>query len=371
MSRITLESVNHQLKEAGCRVKVELRGNRLNLRGVLPPKPNSGKDKPYQQRINLSLSNDNEGLKEARAIALSVTSQLDRGVFDWTAFYSFSSGIDGNTSPTVEQATQRFKEEYLARRGWDENIANTYKKHYQTAFNKLPPQATLTKDLLVAHLKKTAPNTHTRLKTYLAYENLYQLIYQESLNSSHLKGNYRSKEVEPEDLPTDQQIEEARALFYRSPMLLSAFDLMAVYGLRPAECFRVDPSSLQDSRGAILVEDNKTKGKPQKRLVYPSRLHWYRDWNIPNLILPKSQARNNNYKGNMIGQGFRRAGCPFNAYMLRHAYAIFWLGKIDASIVAKWMGHSVQTHNQIYMKFLSRQRFDQIFDDYLNSGGTE
>lgn len=369
MALITLDSLNKQLKDARCKIRIESRGNKLSLRGSFPPKPDSNKTKYSQQRISLSLPYNQEGLKEARAIAFSISSQLERGIFDWSAF--LDSSVDQMDNPTVKEATQYFKEEYIARRGWDENVANTYKKHYQTAFNKLPSDASLTKALLVDCLKQTPPNTHTRLKTYLAYENLYKLIFQDSLNVSYLKGNYKAQAVEPDDLPSDEQIEQARSLFYRNPMLLAAFDLMAVYGLRPAECFRVDPNSLQDSRGAILVEDRKTKGKSQKRLVYPSRLDWYRNWNIPHMKLPESEAKNNNEKGNLISQGFRRAKCPFNAYMLRHSYAIFWLGKIDSSVVAKWMGHSVKTHTEIYMKFLSKDKFDKVFDDYLNSGGTK
>jgi hypothetical protein len=46
-----VEEANQWLKQAKVGICIEQHGNRLHLRGTLPPKPNSRKQKPYQQRI--------------------------------------------------------------------------------------------------------------------------------------------------------------------------------------------------------------------------------------------------------------------------------------------------------------------------------
>ncbi|WP_245911836.1 hypothetical protein [Brunnivagina elsteri] len=69
---------------------IQQRGNTLWLRGTFPPKSNSGKTKPHQQRISLRTKEQPQGVKatiaglqyaeqQARAIAL----QLDKGQFNW------------------------------------------------------------------------------------------------------------------------------------------------------------------------------------------------------------------------------------------------------------------------------------------------
>ncbi len=44
---------NGRLRASKIGISIEKRGGTLWLRGTLPPKPNSGKTKPYQQKLSL------------------------------------------------------------------------------------------------------------------------------------------------------------------------------------------------------------------------------------------------------------------------------------------------------------------------------
>jgi hypothetical protein len=58
-----IAKLNARLKAARLGLQVERRGDRLSLRGTLPPRPGSGKSRPHQQRIPLKLPATPAGLK--------------------------------------------------------------------------------------------------------------------------------------------------------------------------------------------------------------------------------------------------------------------------------------------------------------------
>lgn len=369
MPKLSLEGVNQQLKSAGCRVKLEERGGRISIRGTLPPKPGSDKQKPHQQRFSLNCGLTQAGLREAKAIAFEVSADLDREKFDWSKYVGDAKINKSNC--TVAEARQLFKQEYIARRGWNPDIANSYAKHHDTSFNRLPQQEKLSRELLIRVLKNTTKaNSHPRLKTYQTYEAVSKLIFGVGLESPHLKGNYNAKEVDPMALPSDEQIEKGREIFLRYPSLEGAYVLMAIYGLRAAECFSVHPESLKDPQGVISVETRKTHGKPYTRLVYPSRLDWYEKWDVKNLRLPHSNAKTYNGKANTISRAFPRLQIGFTSRYLRHAYAVRLAKKnVDTATVAQWMGHSNEVHCRVYRKFLNRKHHDAVFEKYVLGNG--
>ncbi|MBE9065963.1 site-specific integrase, partial [Leptolyngbya cf. ectocarpi LEGE 11479] len=60
----SLCQVNQRFKAARLGLQVERRGERLNLRGTLPPRPGSPKLRSYQQRLPLKLPATKAGLKQ-------------------------------------------------------------------------------------------------------------------------------------------------------------------------------------------------------------------------------------------------------------------------------------------------------------------
>ncbi|MEB3218047.1 MAG: integrase, partial [Nostocales cyanobacterium 94392] len=60
---VRLAQANGRLKNSNIGIAIEQRGNILWLRGTFPPKPNSGKTKPHQQRISLKTKENPQGVK--------------------------------------------------------------------------------------------------------------------------------------------------------------------------------------------------------------------------------------------------------------------------------------------------------------------
>ncbi|MFB6276294.1 MAG: tyrosine-type recombinase/integrase [Halothece sp.] len=358
MAKLTLQTLNDQLSAAYCRAKVEQIKNKLYLRATLPPKPGEDKTEWRQQRIPLRCNATPEGLREAKTMAFAVSASLDKGQFDWGEFIASAP-----KTLTVADAIARFERQYFQARPRTPTTENSFSKHYTAFFKQLPQQSSLTKALLIETLvNRYPPDTYARKSCYRAYQSLSRTCLGEDLGKPHLRGTYSPDQPDPGDLPSDKTIERTRR-WIRNPDMVACYDLMACYGLRPSECFWVDPDSLRDPNGVIRVKTHKSR-KPYWRLVYPSRPDWVRRWQISAIALPKRGAeKTNNELGRRITEYFRKhREIPFNAYMLRHAYAARLAAKnVDSAVAAKWMGHSNDIHCRIYHKFLDRNHFDAVF----------
>jgi hypothetical protein len=97
VSEKLIASVNTRLKSAKTGVTLEPKGDRLTLRATLPPKPSSGKDKPYQQRIYLGWYANPDGIKWADAEAHKISENLLKDKFTWADYQE----IQAAQTPTV------------------------------------------------------------------------------------------------------------------------------------------------------------------------------------------------------------------------------------------------------------------------------
>ena len=72
---------NQRLSSRGSRLRIEQRGELLNLRGPLPSRTNHNEFKT--QRISLRLPVSTQGLQEAERIVEVINIQLKHNQFDW------------------------------------------------------------------------------------------------------------------------------------------------------------------------------------------------------------------------------------------------------------------------------------------------
>ncbi|HEY9818223.1 MAG TPA: hypothetical protein V6D20_20820, partial [Candidatus Obscuribacterales bacterium] len=84
--------LNQRLKAAQLGVSIEQRGNKLSLRGTLPPRPGSDRLRPYQQRLSLNLPATPGGLKQAEQQAKIIAGQLLQQTFSWQAYLPMGGG---------------------------------------------------------------------------------------------------------------------------------------------------------------------------------------------------------------------------------------------------------------------------------------
>ena len=79
--KCALDQLNRQLADEGHSLRVEQRGQRLNLRGRLPDRRNPGVER--MQRLSLGLAADPDGLRDAEHTLRQVQRQLQRRQFSW------------------------------------------------------------------------------------------------------------------------------------------------------------------------------------------------------------------------------------------------------------------------------------------------
>ncbi len=72
-----LNQANGRLRAAKVGVTVEMKGNRLYLRATFPPKADSTKSSPFQQRLALGCHANPAGISFAEAEARKIGALLD------------------------------------------------------------------------------------------------------------------------------------------------------------------------------------------------------------------------------------------------------------------------------------------------------
>ena len=113
-------AANTALAEQGCGLRVERRGQKLNLRGRLPcrQQPNQWKT----QRLSLGLLADLNGLKEAERIVQLVELQLQRQLFAWDQWlpkqkiqqYNTPQGESTSVTHPLDRDLETFKNAFFA-----------------------------------------------------------------------------------------------------------------------------------------------------------------------------------------------------------------------------------------------------------------
>lgn len=133
-----ITKLNHRLKVARLGLRVEQRGERLTLRGTLPPKPDSDRAKPHQQRIPLGLPATKAGLKQAEQEAKVIAARLIERTFDWATYLPSDTPTDPDRLP-LDQLIDQFQQHLLSRSGPDiaaqAALKSTWKK-------PMPPTST-------------------------------------------------------------------------------------------------------------------------------------------------------------------------------------------------------------------------------------
>jgi len=351
-----LNQANGRLKASRVGVKIEQVGNRLYLRATLPPKPNSNKAGPYQQRISLGVHANPNGVKLAEAEARKVGALLDCKEFSWNPYLSSQP----EKGKTVADWIVQFEADYFTRRSRNPKSETTWKGDYLKVLRQLPQEAELTPRLLEEAVKATPADTKTRLRFCMvlgAFAKLAEIDF----DPRPLKGSYSPKRVTPRDLPTD----EAIAYWFNqlsNPRWRWAYGMIATYGIRPHELFHLNVDRLKQGIGIIDVVEGKTGA----RQVWPCYPEWVEQFSLREVQLPQVSGRNNSELGERCSHYFGDAGVPIKLYNLRHRWAVRTLEfGLDISLAAQQMGHSVAIHSDLYHAWISEDVHQRAFEALL------
>lgn len=355
-----LIAANSRLKLSRTGITIFRRGNKLSLRGMLPPKPGSGKDKPSQQTIALGYYANAAGIKVAESEALKLSSAIALREFNWSNYLN----NDNTNFGTVEHWIAKFEKDYFNRRERNSKSETTF-KDYQRIFKKFDMGAPLNTDTLMDVVLSTKPDTRTRQKACVYLKALAEFAGID-FDPSKFAGNYSADSVELRNIPTDQEIQKWYNRIPENYGWKYAFGLMAAYGLRNYELFYIDFDSLKKSPGHLRIVESK-RNKKTERLIWCLYPEWWEMWNLGdiNRAFPKVTGKTNSDLGNRVFKAFKRYGFS-KPYNLRHAWAIRAINFIPVEIAARMMDHSIIIHTKTYQRWIDREHYSKMYDLMIN-----
>ncbi|MFZ9738749.1 MAG: site-specific integrase [Prochlorotrichaceae cyanobacterium] len=381
-----LVQVNTRLKLAGLGLQIEQRGQRLNLRGVLPPRPGSDRLRPYQQRIPLKLPPTIEGLKQAEQEAKIVAAQVIQHTFDWQR-YQIHLQIPRSGLSHWEHQYQAFEEFFFSQPQRSSKThgsalssrraasRTTWESAYRPYLRKLGKILQENPSLsLVEALYKTLRSFDYESRSrqlcctaLSAFADFLQLDLPQPLKE--LAGSYHGGKVQTRQLPSDEEI-LAWSDRIPNPHWRFVYGLMATYGLRNHEVFFSDFSALTQGEAEATLQVLSTT-KTGEHEVWPFLPDWVDRFDLRTPQLPNLNRDLSTTTLQAIGQRvtrqFRRYQIPFSPYDLRHAWAVrtIHLGLPD-TVAAKMMGHSVAIHTRTYHKWITRRDQQQAVQTALS-----
>jgi integrase len=359
-----IAKVNQRLKVAQLGLQLERRGQKLSLRGTLPPRPGSCRLRPYQQRISLNLPATSAGVKQAEQEAKIIAAQLIQNSFDWRPYLPVAGGGRLHQMDLAEKLAA-FKQSLLQDSSGLAQAASrqtTWEAAYAPYLRKLEEIAQAHPNLnlpevIYATVQATRANSRSRQICCTALNGFAEFLHLElPVPLKTYWGTYSPNHTQTRHLPSDQEIVAAFAKI-PNPAWQFVYGVMATYGLRNHEVFFCDYSALTLSGSEAVIEVLETS-KTGSHTVWPFYPEWVAQFNLRQVNLPALNTDLSQTTLRRIGQQvncqFRRYQIPFSPYDLRHAWAVrtIHFGLPD-TVAARMMGHSVTIHNRTYHRWIT------------------
>ena len=361
-----IAAINQRLKSARLGLKIERRCEKLNLRGTLPPRPDSPKLRAYQQRIPLGLPAHKAGLEKIEQTAKVIAAQLIEDTFDWQDYLGPVVGLRRAGADLAEQIAA-FEAHFFQLRADSSkpsSVRTTWEKAYVPYLRKLQNIASLhdsfsLSEAITATVQSTKANSRSRQCCCTALDALATFL--NTPLPTELKafwGNYGNSKTRTRTLPTDEEILAAYQKI-PNPEWQFVYGIMAAYGLRNHEVFFCDYAMLTsgDEEAAIEVSEATKTGQHD---VWPFYPEWIDAFNLRKVKLPKLNTDLSQTTLQLVGQQvslqFKRYKIPFAPYDLRHAWAVRTIAVgLPDTVSARMMGHSVAVHNRTYHRWITRR----------------
>ena len=374
-----INNVNDKFATQGSKLRIEKRGERLNLRGSLPSKKN--KDKYMIQRIPLGLKANLTGLEEAKKKLQLINLQLELNQFNWINWVKNPDKKGTKDEPDFLTKVSDF-EEFFFKEHKNEYLTSTRKTTWTGSYKPY------IKRIISIHNESNTKNLDNiflnTLKTYKkGSRSRKQCATSLSVLAKYLEHKlpedwklmakgYGLNKASFRDLPTDKEIEK---LWEKIPnkSWKYVFGLMATYGLRNHEVFFCDLSSLTNCGDKIIRVLPTTKtGEHQ---VWPFHPRWVEKFELfklgkdpdllPNINKDLKVTTLQNI-GKKITDQFKRYSLKIKPYDLRHAWAVRTiLYDLPDTVAARMMGHSVSIHTQTYHHWITKRDQQQAVNNAL------
>ncbi len=378
--RKDLQKINTHLDSEGIKLRVEQRGDKLNLRGPLPCRSQAKTFKV--QRISLNINATPVGLKEAQKIVELVVLQLHHNQFNWDNWIKKKPKAPSKKKlSSVLDAVQSFEEAFFYdsnRRRTPAGTRTTWTSAYLPYLRRLmrienSQGKELGLDLLFRTLSSYSEDSRSRQQCGTALGAFANHLEIQLPDEWKIQANgYGLHKARFRRLPNDSLITESWLKIPNKRWKL-AYGLMATYGLRNHEIFFSDLSSLSKAGDKVIRVLPITKtGEHQ---VWPFHPEWVELYELEQLaedskLLPSINtdltSTTLQQVGRRVTEQFRRYELPLTPYNLRHAWAIrtIHIGLPD-TVSARMMGHSVAIHNRTYHHWITRRDQQQAVDTAL------
>jgi integrase len=320
----------------------------IYVRGVMPPQPWEQDQRARQRKVSLGRRALEEAdVKLAEQVARSISLDLNRGQFDWLKFEQVVDPRPSGANTIGDWAAQFERER---RSGM---AAHTWHCNYELLMESLPLGQELTEVALIEWVLDRNPTANTMRAKYVTIGlALCELAEIPCNRLRKLRRDAPNKPLNPRKLPTDKQIEAMhRQISEERPGWAWVYGMLATYGLRPHEIFRLEFDQWPD----VIVGENSKTGE---RTVPPIHPKWVELFGldgrsrIPEL-LEWSPEQSNTRLGRKVGGGFKGHGFG-DPYDLRHCYARRCLTKgMTSDIACRLMGHSRDVHEQKYRAWIT------------------
>lgn len=379
---------NALLAASGTSWRLEMRGQRLGLRGPLPPRDGTGQEPLTIQRLSLGLEACEASLPLAFARLQAVREHLSQGSFRWLDWQRTgarsapaASATAAPVPPDLEEALAAFEQAFQRdprRRRSPAGARSTWRAAYKPYLRRLltmgcQRRSGLTRELLLAVLESYPLASRGRQQCALVLAALAR--HQDvplPADWQELGRGYGLHVARFRPLPGDPQILRLVEQI-PNPRWRLVYGLMATYGLRNHEVFFSDFSSLAPGGDRVLriLPTSKT-GEHQ---VWPFQPEWVEQFALDQLgrqpdALPAvdTDLRRTSLQrvGQRVSEQFRRYALPLTPYDLRHAWAVrtIHIGLPD-TVAARMMGHSVAIHTRTYHHWITRRDQQQAVDAAL------
>jgi hypothetical protein len=380
-----ISKANERLKFSGVTIKRE--GKRLVFRAKFPPKPNGAS----ADRLSLGWHATPELIKKAEALARKISGEIDLGIFNWGEYLknkpenfnsdnsndnyqnnkleNYINNLDNTNYQnytnsqnsiilqpriilTCREWAEKFEEDYFHRRERNNKSESTWTVEYHTVFKNLPSTEPLTPQLLKQLALTTKPDTRTR-KRYCMCLGAIAKFAGIDIDLKPYSGNYGINSVKRRELPEDMTIAQQ---FHKieHPGWKWVYGMVATFGLRNYEPFRVDIREFRKNPSTCILTDSKTG----PRIISPYYPEWIEEFDLANIRLPLlNRERANRDLGGEGARYFKSMNLPFTLKDMRHAWAIRTLiFELDISWAARMMGHSVEIHSKVYHHWISQKQ---------------
>ena len=353
-----LTRVNRALKDLGWAVAIEVArsGKRLRLRGTLPLPDGSWK----QQRISTLITYP-AGLEQARKLAEELGRDielhrmgLDPFPFD-RRFDELKKGVGGRSGAAVGDGISGLEAIRRTEQWWSQQrrrgvIASvSWTTDYASPLKPLLSLEQINLKGLKALVESREVGSRNRRRASIATVAVACAIELGPEAVQALKdlgkGYTPQQDAAPRELPSDSVIVEVIDALPADWQWVAG--VCATYGTRPHEALM---KAHVQANGLVAVEGGRTAA----RQGLPLPKSWIERWSLERRRLPRINLdRDHRTVGAQLGVALRRFGARFQAYDLRHAWAVRAIHnpQISPSLAAKSLGHSLMVHTSLYQRW--------------------